>query len=208
MMCFLCNTILKATFRNWNHRHQLHPTTRKIINTISTIVWQGRRKAAGKSQGIRTDLKMYDEVPRLSISLRSGLSAIPGWRGGQNAGATCLLQFWVRVGSLARGGEGCASQGGSAIPRRRAQVRPASCPMDPHPRKIRLISWGSMSLVSDIKLIRTDTTLDLSQKAEKGIPLPSNIGHNISHLCPMLSQTLRDNRDLPSLLLPNSLSTT
>jgi hypothetical protein len=26
-----------------------------------------------------------------------------------------------------------------------------------------------MSLVSDIKLIRTDTTLDLSQKAEKGI---------------------------------------
>jgi hypothetical protein len=35
--------------------------------------------------------------------------------------------------------------------------------------KIRLISWGSMSLVSDIKLIRTDTTLDLSQKAEKGI---------------------------------------
>lgn len=30
-----------------------------------------------------------------------------------------------------------------------------------------------MSLVSDIKLIRTDTTLDLSQKAEKGMPLPS-----------------------------------
>jgi len=26
-----------------------------------------------------------------------------------------------------------------------------------------------MSLVSDIKLIRTDTTLDLSQKAEKGM---------------------------------------
>jgi hypothetical protein len=31
-----------------------------------------------------------------------------------------------------------------------------------------------MTLVSDIKLIRTDTTLDLSQKAEKGIPLISN----------------------------------
>jgi hypothetical protein len=28
-----------------------------------------------------------------------------------------------------------------------------------------------MSLVSDIKLIRTDTTLDLSQKAEKGMEL-------------------------------------
>ncbi len=27
-----------------------------------------------------------------------------------------------------------------------------------------------MSLISDIKLIRTDTTLDLSQKAEKGMP--------------------------------------
>jgi hypothetical protein len=31
-----------------------------------------------------------------------------------------------------------------------------------------------MTLVSDIKLIRTDTTLDLSQKAEKGMPLFSN----------------------------------
>jgi len=28
-----------------------------------------------------------------------------------------------------------------------------------------------MNLVSDIKLIRTDTTLDLSQKAEKGMKL-------------------------------------
>jgi hypothetical protein len=31
-----------------------------------------------------------------------------------------------------------------------------------------------MTLVSDIKLIRTDTTLDLSQKAEKGMRLLSN----------------------------------
>ena len=37
-------------------------------------------------------------------------------------------------------------------------------------QKIRLISCGTMSHVSDIKLIRTDTTLDLSQKAEKGMP--------------------------------------
>ena len=28
-----------------------------------------------------------------------------------------------------------------------------------------------MTPVSDIKLIRTDTTLDLSQKAEKGMPI-------------------------------------
>jgi hypothetical protein len=37
------------------------------------------------------------------------------------------------------------------------------------PRKINLISCGPLGHVSDIKLIRTDTTLDLSQKAEKGM---------------------------------------
>ena len=31
------------------------------------------------------------------------------------------------------------------------------------------IQWGTMYPISDIKLIRTDTTLDLSQKAEKGM---------------------------------------
>ncbi|KAJ0053541.1 hypothetical protein Pint_01169 [Pistacia integerrima] len=41
--------------------------------------------------------------------------------------------------------------------------------MSPVPREINLISCGTMSHVSDIKLIRTDTTLDLSQKAEKGM---------------------------------------
>ncbi|KAJ6944122.1 hypothetical protein NC652_009521 [Populus alba x Populus x berolinensis] len=39
--------------------------------------------------------------------------------------------------------------------------------MDSPPKKINLISCGPMAHVSDIKLIRTDTTLDLSQKAEK-----------------------------------------
>jgi hypothetical protein len=50
-----------------------------------------------------------------------------------------------------------------------------------------------MSLVSDIKLIRTDTTLDLSQKAEKGILLRSSASTYIlaSSLCS--TQTLRDN---------------
>ncbi|KAM3230622.1 hypothetical protein ACQJBY_061040 [Aegilops geniculata] len=33
-----------------------------------------------------------------------------------------------------------------------------------------------MAHISDIKLIRTDTTLDLSQKAEKGMPLPAAVG--------------------------------
>ncbi|KAK8994769.1 hypothetical protein V6N11_045841 [Hibiscus sabdariffa] len=40
--------------------------------------------------------------------------------------------------------------------------------MDPSPQKINLISCELIAHVSDIKLIRTDTTLDLSQKAEKG----------------------------------------
>ncbi|TYI92417.1 hypothetical protein E1A91_D02G069200v1 [Gossypium mustelinum] len=36
-------------------------------------------------------------------------------------------------------------------------------------QKINLRSCDPMDHVSDIKLIRTDTTLDLSQKAEKGM---------------------------------------
>ncbi|KAK7343010.1 hypothetical protein VNO80_25971 [Phaseolus coccineus] len=41
--------------------------------------------------------------------------------------------------------------------------------MDTLPQKINLISCESMIHISDIKLIRTDTTLDLSQKAEKDL---------------------------------------
>ena len=41
--------------------------------------------------------------------------------------------------------------------------------MDSPPQEINLISCGPMAHISDIKLIRTDTTLDLSQKAEKGM---------------------------------------
>jgi len=37
----------------------------------------------------------------------------------------------------------------------------------PLPQKINLISCALIVHISDIKLIRTDTTLDLSQKAEK-----------------------------------------
>jgi len=37
------------------------------------------------------------------------------------------------------------------------------------PQKSNLISCDPLSHISDIKLIRTDTTLDLSQKAEKGM---------------------------------------
>ncbi|ESR40274.1 hypothetical protein CICLE_v10027385mg, partial [Citrus x clementina] len=45
----------------------------------------------------------------------------------------------------------------------------ASYRIESSPKKINLISCGSMIHISDIKLIRTDTTLDLSQKAEKGM---------------------------------------
>ncbi|TYG78568.1 hypothetical protein ES288_D02G069700v1 [Gossypium darwinii] len=44
--------------------------------------------------------------------------------------------------------------------------------MDSPTQKINLISCDPMDHVSDIKLIRTDTTLDLSQKAEKAIKEP------------------------------------
>ncbi|KAL4642423.1 hypothetical protein ACB092_02G016900 [Castanea dentata] len=40
------------------------------------------------------------------------------------------------------------------------------------PQEINLISCGPMTHISDIKLIRTDTTLDLSQKAEKVLFIP------------------------------------
>ncbi|CAN1836849.1 Serine/threonine-protein kinase ZRK7, partial [Linum perenne] len=38
-----------------------------------------------------------------------------------------------------------------------------------HLKKFNLISCEPLAHVSDIKLIRTDTTLDLSQKVEKGM---------------------------------------
>ncbi|KAG5029673.1 hypothetical protein GLYMA_05G176800v4 [Glycine max] len=38
----------------------------------------------------------------------------------------------------------------------------------PSPQKINLLSCEPMTHISDIKRIRTDTTFDLSQKAEKG----------------------------------------
>jgi len=48
--------------------------------------------------------------------------------------------------------------------------------MGPHPWKINLISCGPLAHISDIKLIRTDTTLDLSQKAEKGMNITVPMG--------------------------------
>ncbi|KAK3003879.1 hypothetical protein RJ639_018643 [Escallonia herrerae] len=47
---------------------------------------------------------------------------------------------------------------------------PVSNFREPSPQKINLISCKPLAHISDIKLIRTDTTLDLSQKAEKGTP--------------------------------------
>ncbi|TYG98127.1 hypothetical protein ES288_A10G092600v1 [Gossypium darwinii] len=46
--------------------------------------------------------------------------------------------------------------------------------MSSPPKKVDLISCGSMIHTSDIKLIRADTKLDHSQKAEKGMSLSSS----------------------------------
>ncbi|KAJ7012756.1 hypothetical protein NC653_002718 [Populus alba x Populus x berolinensis] len=57
--------------------------------------------------------------------------------------------------------------------------------MNPPPKKINLISCEPLAHVSDIKLIRTDTSLDLSQKAEKsmGLLLPLDL---LLYGCPCL----------------------
>ena len=61
--------------------------------------------------------------------------------------------------------------GGSAMPRTCRDHRRASPALAAPHREIMLIAWEAMLPVSAIKLIRTDTTLDLSQKAEKGIQI-------------------------------------
>ena len=49
-----------------------------------------------------------------------------------------------------------------------------------------------MSLVSDIKLIRTDTTLDLSQKAEKGMLLHIDPGSYVPQAWVEVRQSVWD----------------
>jgi hypothetical protein len=70
------------------------------------------------------------------------------------------------------------------------------------PRKINLISCGPMDHVSDIKLIRTDTTLDLSQKAEKGMLNPVVLFpfYNTRLLRPFLIFSVWDYKDFPTNL--------
>ena len=65
-------------------------------------------------------------------------------------------------------------------------------------KEIRLISCGLIGHVSDIKLIRTDTTLDLSQKAEKGM--------NCFLLLLSLLQAGRDQASVCGISLSLSLS--
>ncbi len=89
-------------------------------------------------------------------------------------------------------GEGCASLSNSARQRRHARGKIASYRKAPPPKKIRLISWGSMSLVSNIKLIRTETTLDLSQKAEKGMNCQRMPGGLYNPPMPLFRHPIRD----------------
>ena len=65
-----------------------------------------------------------------------------------------------------------------------------------------------MSPVSDIKLIRTDTTLDLSQKAEKGILLQSTTSHYILLAWHNLSQTIWGNTPCKYVSLTGNAITT
>jgi len=58
-----------------------------------------------------------------------------------------------------------AAPGGTAVPGPRPRM--AQAPEPRHGLKMRLIFWTLIRVISEIKLIRTDTTLDLSQKAEK-----------------------------------------
>ena len=64
---------------------------------------------------------------------------------------------------------GAPGPGSSATTERHARPTAASYWTGTPPKKINLISCEPLAHVSDIKLIRTDTTLDLSQKAEKGM---------------------------------------
>ena len=58
-------------------------------------------------------------------------------------------------------------RGNSATPRPRVTTQDASILLRSPGGEIELISKNAMHSVPEIKLIRTDTTLDLSQKAEK-----------------------------------------
>mgnify|MGYP004703368643 CR=1 FL=1 len=74
-----------------------------------------------------------------------------------------LIKYSTRIGGVRQAQAIVKGQGDAREPRQQATV------VGSPPEKIKLISCGPMAHVSDIKLIRTDTTLDLSQKAEKGM---------------------------------------
>ena len=65
-------------------------------------------------------------------------------------------------------GEGWASSEGVQVRTHPPAQAPASRPLD-RPGKIQLTIIGGNAPVVVVKLQRTDTTLDLSQKAEKGM---------------------------------------
>ncbi|PWA57543.1 hypothetical protein CTI12_AA406780 [Artemisia annua] len=75
------------------------------------------------------------------------------------------------------------SQGSSATPRQLAKTPIASYCGGSFPTKIRLISSEPMAHISNIKLIRTDTTLDLSQKAEKEVEAAKRLAKQATFDC-------------------------
>jgi hypothetical protein len=92
--------------------------------------------------------------------------------------------------------------------------RAVNCPYGHPPRKINLIISNYMSRRILIKIFRTDTTLDLSQKAEKGMnitglslgsytffELDNFVGRTVANaLSKLLSRSIRiDGRDITSV---------
>ncbi|KAI3468238.1 hypothetical protein Pfo_024901, partial [Paulownia fortunei] len=92
------------------------------------------------------DSTQYHKVhPRLDLGF--------GWGERQGPGSSARLKLGF--------GWGASDHGSSATPRRHSRAPVASYCDGLSPQKINLISCEPLAHVSDIKLIRTDTTLDL-----------------------------------------------
>ncbi|KAK4390394.1 Serine/threonine-protein kinase ZRK7 [Sesamum angolense] len=134
--------------------------------------WNGGAEVAElvtieKFEKVAKQSKKKQNVRYLLLNVREDRDGglVPSFHGGLELGhmfnevKTCK----TRVGEVRQAEAIVQRQGDALEPQQQAAVMGS-----PH-RKINLISCGPMVHVSDIKLIRTDTTLDLSQKAEKGM---------------------------------------
>ena len=101
-----------------------------------------------------------------------GFDGGEGWIGSEEGGShNPAVRFKPEIRNSAfsckKGPGSVRGRGNSATPRPRVTTHGASTILRSPGGEIELISNDAMHQVSEIKLIRTDTTLDLSQKAEK-----------------------------------------